>query len=523
MTPVSLLGAMFAVPGSTPQETLLRGGAGLIAQACVGIVILFAWILAKRIARPKLFVLASVVIAYAARGAVLALLFDNLGAPDHLSPLMRITGSTFTMSIWTLILGAALQAREHYHDQLSRTLQRATDIERRAEFRVQSDERLTTEFTATRDRIGRVLDDYDDADLASWSQIVRQTIEDDLRPFSHRLWARSAQGPTRRERMRQFTWRVAHSPIPLVPAALVLIALLGWNSVLRYGSPEGWVTAGAYAACVILVAGLLTYFRRRGWLSVLQQNAVDLLGLTLLAPALMLGLTLVWSPLPGEQLGLFSLVLGGFTITVILLAIWAAVAASRSLADQAKVDVDALDLLMEARARVRSQQLAEAARYLHNSVQSRLLRMQVQADSGLPNSSLASEVSTARGDIRTLVLDRLPEQNRALPDLQAAVESWSGIVEIELSIADDFPTDHQAAGHLALFAQEAIANSIRHGSATAIHVTLSANGDQPTLVVEDNGTWVGEADVSGQRHGDLTLTVERTTQVTRLNVTPAVN
>jgi len=523
MLPVSLLAAVFAVPDSTPQEMLLRAGAGLVAQACVGIVFLLSWGMSRRLVRPHFFVIASVVLAYAIRGAILALLFQTLDAHDHISPLMRIIGSTFTMSIWTLILGAALQAREQYHAQLGRTLQRASEIERRAEFWVQSDERLSAEFTATRDRIGRALDDYDDTDLATWSHVVRRTIEEDLRPFSHRLWARSAQGPTRWERIRQFTWRVANSPMPVVPTALVLIALLGWNSVLRYGAPEGWVTAGAYATCAVLVAGLLVLLRRRGWLPVVRQNTVDLLGLTLLAPAMMLGLTLVWSVLPGEELGLLSLVLGGFTITMILLAIWASVIASRSLAEQAEGDLDALDLLMEARARVRSQQLSEAARYLHNSVQSRLLRLQVQADSGVPSSSFASELSAARGDIRTLVLDRLPDTNRALPDLQAAVESWSGIVDIELSISDDFPDDHHSVGHVALFSQEAIANSIRHGSATAIRVALSNDCGRPTLVVEDNGSWLGEADISGHRHGDLTVTVERTPQGTRLTAVPSAN
>lgn len=523
MLPVTLLAAVFAVPDSTPQEMLLRAGAGLVAQTCVGAIFLLGWGISRRLARPHFLVIASVILAYAIRGGILALLFHTLDAPDHISPLMRIIGSTFTMSIWTLILGTALQAREHYHRQLGRTLERATDIERRAEFRVQSDERLSAEFTATQERIGRALDDYDDADLASWSQVVRRTIEDDLRPLSHRLWARSAQGLTRWERVRQFTWRVANSPIPLAPVALVLIALLGWNSILRYGTPEGWLTASAYTACVVLVAGLLALLRRRRWLSAVQQNTVDLLGLTLVAPGLMLGLTLLWSALPGEELGLVSLVLGGLTITVILLVIWAAVTASRSLAEQAEVDVDALDLLMEARARVRSQQLAEAARYLHNSVQSRLLRLQVRANAGIPEASLASEVSATRGDIRTLVLDRLPDHDQALRDLQAAVESWAGIVDIELSMADDFPEHHQAAGHLALFAQEAIANSIRHGAATCVRVSLSAADGHPELLVEDNGAWTGEGRVSGARHGDVTVTVERTAEGTRLTASPPFN
>ena len=520
MLPVTLLAAVFAVPDPTPHEMLLRAGAGVAAQACVGLVLLIAWGVVRRLTHPHFFVVLSVVIAYAIRGGILALLFSTLDAPDNISPFMRVIGSTFTMSIWTLILGAALQAREHYHAQLSRTLKRASDIERRAEFRAQSDERLSVEFTATRDRIGRVLDDYSDADLASWSQVVRRTIEDDLRPFSHRLWASSAQGPSRWERMRQFTWRVANSPIPLVPAALVLVALLGWNSVLRYGSAEGGATAGAYAGCLVLVVWLLALLRKRRLLSVVQQNLVDLLGLTLLAPAMMLGLTLVWSALPGEGLGLFALALGGLTIIVIQLAIWAAVTTSRSLAEQAEVDVDALDLLMEARAQVRSKQLSEAARYLHNSVQSRLLRLQVQADTGVSNPLLAGEISAARSDIRTLVLDQLPDTNRALPDLQASVESWSGIVDIDLSITGDFPGDHHAAGHLALFAQEAIANSIRHGSATDVHVTLSGDHDRPKLVVEDNGTWLGEVGISGQRHGDLMITVERTARGTRLTGLP---
>jgi len=58
--------------------------------------------------------------------------------------------------------------------------------------------------------------------------------------------------------------------------------------------------------------------------------------------------------------------------------------------------------------------------------------------------------------------------------------------------------DNVLATHVFRIAQEAINNSVKHGKAKIVDVTLSSNGDRIELVVSDDGTGISpEAKMDG--------------------------
>ncbi|HEY7822560.1 MAG TPA: hypothetical protein VIG24_07000 [Acidimicrobiia bacterium] len=520
MAPISILGAAFAVPGSSWNEVLQRLGMGVVAQLFVGVFLAIGWGVSQRFSRARGIVIVWVLAGYALRGTVLTTLFTAFDVPDQISPLMRVIGSMVTMSVWSLMLGAAIQARDVYHEELARSLSRVHDLEQSTITDDEPTEAFAADFDATRDRVVTALQTNGGGDLREWAQVIRRTIEEDLRPFSHRLWSVSAQGVTRWERLRQFSWRLVREPIPLVPATVVLFTLLAWNALLRYGPTDGGLTALVYGGSLGAIVLVLLFLRRHHTITVRTQNAVDLLGIAMLAPALVIVVSLAWSALPGEALAIFALALNGFAVVAVMLAIWAAIAGAKVSADRAHADVDALDVLIQARADTRSQQLAEAARYLHNSLQSRLLRIQVHASAGEASDELAREVDEANQLLEGLRLDRLPSRDAAVSELLAAAESWSGIVDVTVTVEEGFPLDHPSSPHIALFAQEAIANAIRHGGADVVVVHLTSQAGEPSATITDNGTWTKPGDIAHGRHGPLEITVARTGERTTVSATP---
>lgn len=522
MTPVTLIAAAFAVPDSTSDQVLQRAGLGLIAQLFVGAVMALGWPIAQRLSRPRPFVLLWVLLAYALRGVILSVAFTAAALPDHLSPLLRVLGSMFTMSVWALVIATALSAHDYYRAQLKFTLKHVEGLTSSVKDSWHEGDSLFLEFESTRRRLSDVLEAPRDSDIASWAAVLRQSIEEDLRPLSHRMWAEGARGVSGRERLQQFVWRVSKQPIPIVEVAFVLIALTSWNALLRYEVTSGLITALTY---ILVLAALLTMMvglRRYRILRTGTQSILEILVITLVAPAVVAALSLPVPHLPGEPLGILVLTLNGFFVVLLLVAIWATIEGSRTMVEQAQDDVQVLDLLIEERADMRSKQLTEAARYLHNSVQSRLLRLQIQATSSGPTEQFTTDISETRRLLSELSLDRLPSPKNALRDLHSAVDSWSGIANVTISLARNLPTEHPLTPQLALFAEEAIANSIRHGQATSVQVSLSELDGNPVLTITDNGTWMGPEEIGQGRHGPFVISVDQGDSTTTISARPLV-
>ena len=158
------------------------------------------------------------------------------------------------------------------------------------------------------------------------------------------------------------------------------------------------------------------------------------------------------------------------------------------------------DLSEEREARVRSEERADVAAHLHDSVLQTLALIQRSAGDGQTVSRLAR---AQERDLRSWLFADPAEQattlSTALREAAAAVEDDHG-VPVEVVCVGDAPlTDLERP--LVLAAREAIANAARHSGAATIDVYAEASPTKIEVFVRDRGRGFDPAKVAEDRHG----------------------
>ena len=118
--------------------------------------------------------------------------------------------------------------------------------------------------------------------------------------------------------------------------------------------------------------------------------------------------------------------------------------------------------------------------------------------------------------LRTLLVDLYPQDRRdegidaALDALAQPLRSRGLAVQIDTRI--ERPLDHDTEEIVYRATQEALRNVVRHAAATAVEISLSANGSGTKLTVSDDGRGMSAADLAEQRaagHMGLALLADR--------------
>ncbi|MEZ5282150.1 MAG: PspC domain-containing protein [Acidimicrobiales bacterium] len=159
------------------------------------------------------------------------------------------------------------------------------------------------------------------------------------------------------------------------------------------------------------------------------------------------------------------------------------------------------DLIDERRNRIRSEEKAELAAHLHDSVLQTLSLIQRSADDPARMAQLARRQerelrSWLHGDGRLGHSDRLRE---GLETAAAAVEDDHG-VPIDVVVVGDRPADERIDGLLAA-AREAMHNAARHSGTSRIDVFAEVGADAVQVFVRDTGCGYDQASVPADRRG----------------------
>ena len=118
--------------------------------------------------------------------------------------------------------------------------------------------------------------------------------------------------------------------------------------------------------------------------------------------------------------------------------------------------------------------------------------------------------------LRTLLVDLYPQDRRdegidaALDALAQPLRSRGLAVQIDTRV--ERPLDHDTEEIVYRATQEALRNVVRHAAATAVEISLSANGDGTRLTIADDGRGMSAADLAEQRaagHMGLALLADR--------------
>jgi signal transduction histidine kinase/phage shock protein PspC (stress-responsive transcriptional regulator) len=158
------------------------------------------------------------------------------------------------------------------------------------------------------------------------------------------------------------------------------------------------------------------------------------------------------------------------------------------------------DLTEERRERIRSQERADLAAHLHDSVLQTLALIQRHADEPREVARLA------RGQERELRTWLYRPEDRQQSKFAAALEAVAGevedayVVQVESVVVGDAEVDEHLAA-LVQATREALVNAAKHAGVGTISLYAEIEPEEVTVFVRDRGTGFDPEQVRGDRHG----------------------
>ena len=439
-----------------------------------------------------------------ARGVVPSLCAPVLLGIDVLSTDVLLAGLTSGVAclLWLSVIGSVLRARIDYRREYAALARQAAQMRAFSDNDVAGlDPKMLQEWAAVRqrlqgasERIRRALDEgrLDAAGMTSAARIIQSTVDEEIRPLSHRLWLETPPEPPSlgvrwilTESLRP--WR---PPITWILVVALPLLLLG---AIRVAGLDVAVTVTALIGASIAA-----------WLGTSRALAVLLprhqLAIGVVTSALMPVVLVAVSIGVGE--GLLQLPAndaGAVVIAVISTAIALSVLIVQRILLERQLLLDALARSIDADAvRVMSTWLHEQSartrwgEHLHQSVQSELsavaTMLHLASSEQDPRRRSAAIEEAARRVARIAHTEPgLPPGEHPVDAIERAVRAWEGLVEVQAHL-DDYSPERAGAWQLAALAvPEALANSVRRGGARSVHVSIRESPDGLDVEVSDDG------------------------------------
>ena len=494
--PIGIAAALLATrdPFETREIFLQWVVVGLVSQIAMGLVMLAGHFTCTRLIdrTQKVTVVVFALLAGAVRGAVVGLLADYWGLVDTASLPVRTLSSTVIFTLWLLTLGAALHANDRYRNELSDLLREllTSELITRSQSLAMPDSRedeLPARVRAQAAAIHDALETTASAGTPGASaRVLKQEIEERLRPLSHELWRESGTTTQLPAHRSSFLARASRTRPPLrlvLPLFTIIFFLITivWHGI-GTGLLIGAASAGAFTAVVAL--------GYRAGATITPRRSLAIATGVLVLPATAVGVLAFISGTAVPNASLFAMAIG----TLLAFAIF--VFARTAILDRAdelqylreRIDEQVLDQHIEVE-RYR-QRAGRTAGFLHNTLQARLTAAVLQLDHAAStgdtartqaalknaNEALALAIEHPLGDLSTTAHERLDE----------IVNAWAGIARITITQAP--ASTNTAALTVAVDAiEEAITNAVRHGGATEILVHIEQSPSQLMVSVRDNG------------------------------------
>ena len=338
----------------------------------------------------------------------------------------------------------------------------------------------------TLDEVAKLLTESNHDSGGQYSQTIRQVIEQDLRPLSHKLWQIESS------RWNRYSlgdnWRLALTNFPFAPAfSSLAYGATAFMSQLRYSSIPEVLARSLLAAFLVFTIFYIATRIFRGSNRIL---IFRFLSIPLIASVLIFFLSSVIF----GQIDAYPTFETIATIWIWLLqlslfgSLYLEIRSSRDRIRTA-LSVDSEQTLIDRKTRIALAKFTnrEFANLLHGQVQNQLLALALQLEAGLSDEN----------DARRRVLDIIAVAHNHISKtadpnvksrLQELVEQWRAFAKI--SIDSDFEIRQLPDYKQRLVVQvveEGIANSIRHGLANRVEVRLCREGEKLRISVKDNG------------------------------------
>lgn len=312
----------------------------------------------------------------------------------------------------------------------------------------------------------------------SLAEVVRQIIQDDLRPLSHRMWEQE------NERLTDFSLRdLANLTVkkyvfvawPALPIYFVTVAPA--NSA-AFGLMNGVVQTLFQIAVIAIIFPLAKFIApKKSFLA-----GPHFIGMTLLSSGIAAYSTIVFLGVQVDsrfQIATFA------NFSWILVMIFVTGLIRSALASHDKIQKELVELVGEERAienlefnrkRLMNRELAQ---YLHGHVQNRLMATAIrleQATALSDPSVIVEELSRIEELLENAVTGYSRDSTLQLADEVRAVEAqWQGLIDLGVNIeasVEKLSLDPSLVNDIGQAVNELISNSIRHGFAAKVAISM---------------------------------------------------
>jgi hypothetical protein len=444
----------------------------------------------------QFFTLSLVTLAGVLRGLLLYLSTDLGGFEQPTSLLARLISSTATTLFWLTLFSIVVEDARVFRDKyesLVRTsilrIAQAGVSREKQQFSPELQEEISeieSLLSKTFDEATRTAMDHTTMLLAAMS--VRKTIEENIRPLSHRLWLRSASSlPAVRIRGTAMAGLKNLDVPPFVPAALLAL-----TSVFNLTTSFGWYR-GIYGSIFIFLVFNLFYQNVMPSLRKISSGTLAINFAFTLIPGLVLSLIFYLSNkyLFNDDSGLLNF------IYIVIFFIVACVASIYKLTQSDREHLLAMmerNLLPSKMVQGNSEGVINEnmASYLHNSLQSELLALSYQFEESAkdPNSENSRALLEQLGSRinRSISEDFENFVEKPLDRLHRIQSAWRGIAEVKIDIPDRLLIDSNRNFLVVQIIEEAISNAVRFSNSSEISVIgQETSNAQIKVVISNNG------------------------------------
>lgn len=427
----------------------------------------------------------------------------------YASAITWVTALEATVSgpIWILAVGNIVAARWRYLTDRDELLDEIIDaeavrhVERHAlaRARVEVAESVRPSLTALRQEIDTVLASTDESptphQLHQHATSLRHSVEDVIRPLSHRVYAGSEPTTTARRPLRFLATVVRTQPFRPLLVSLLYVATALPATIEEYGVLDGGVALGLDVAFIVIVLGGANLVMRR-WSRAHASIYVVTLVVIHVVPILLtlpgVAETDPQTTVAGKALEILislGLLLGTSSLGLVR-------ANRQTLLDSLESELEADQIAALGEARVLAAAARELGSSLHGPVQSSVLASAAALEKAVEGGDTRrahEELRTAASAIDSALAGATAGDVELLVRLHAVTEPWAEICTVRIT---ECPVEvailrGATAEAITLVAREAVANAYRHGQARAVSIAMAPGEGHVDITITDDGIGIG--------------------------------
>jgi signal transduction histidine kinase len=470
-------------------------GMGLLITLITALLLVIGfWLIEVLRSLAQLLVIPMLMAVGAVRGAILHIEISAFGYENKISFWASVLSSSFYTAIYYSGASLFIELRSRRKNQFQAEFQRATLLRLGPNaFSASTDS--NTDYQNSMDAIKRAIQQHlpvsptqlpDTEQVTKVAAEIRGQIQMVIRPLSHRLWIGSMGEikATNGSRILLDTLQELAIPARFILLYQFSVGLFGIG--ISIGFANGMAKTIPALIGTYLCFLFFNFLRRQSLISWQVRTSIFLFALSLVP----IVFAEVFSSLIGIEVDWLAALIIAPTlpIVVVISSLVTLVARDRKFAVAAVQSVSLKQLNSGTDFSDEISEL-ELSGYLHNNLQSELLRIAHQLDS-TRNGQMSGSAGKILGDLDNALNRSISEvhaiQSAGIERINALPKAWEGIADIDMSITLDSPIAANTERVLTGFLEEIITNSIRYGGATALSINVFS-GEEIRVEILHNG------------------------------------